>query len=141
MLQEQYITFDTAKLLKRANFNVRCGGCYDENGIPFNRFENPDYVNAKTLSAPSKALAMMWLREEYHIAVTPIPYRYPGKWKNILVYLGPPMEGDDKYDICQLDKTYDSYEDAAEGGIQHVVKNIVMKVIRERKKMTKEAKP
>lgn len=76
-------------------------------------------------------IALRWLREDYSIAVMPIPYRYPGKWKNILVYLGEPMEKDDKYDICELDDTYTSYEQAAEAGIRHVVTHIVAKIRKE----------
>ena len=137
--EEQYVTFETAKLLDKAGFNYKCRQFYLHDGgrWPYTH-QTVLPQNEPACHAPTQAQAMRWLREEYHIAVTPIPYRYPGKWKNILVYLGPPMEGDDKYDICQLGTSYDSYEDAAEGGIKHVVKNIVMKVIRERKKMAKE---
>lgn len=83
-------------------------------------------------------IALRWLREEYRIAVMPIPYRYPGKWKNILVYLGEPMEKDDKYDICELDDTYTSYEQAAEAGIRYVVTHIVAKIRKELAKQDKQ---
>ena len=126
MAQEQYVTFDTAKLLRRNGFVVKCRSYYMKDG---NRFEHCVQEvlpkGATVYDCPTQAVAMQWLREEYSIAVTPIPYRYPGKWQVILVYLGEPMEKDDKYDICQLSKEHLSYEEAAEAGIRYVVKNIV----------------
>ena len=135
MIEEQYVTFQTAKLLHKNGFAVRCRCYYLSDG---NRYEHchmevlPKGENV--YACPTQAVAMQWLREEYRLAVSPIPYRYPSKWKNILVYLGRSMEGDDKYDICQPGKVHDSYEQAAETGIQYVVKNIVAQIRKELEK-------
>ena len=77
-------------------------------------------------------MSMQWLREKYKIAVTPLPYRYPNKWKCMLVYLGVPIEQDDNFDICELGKVCSSFEKAAEAGIQHVLKNIVIPIIKKK---------
>jgi len=129
MTKEQYITFSTAKMLSKYGFTWQCRSyylgdrqrfehCYQEVMPP----EEPVYP------CPTQAEVMRWLREQYHIAVTPVPYRYPDKWDCMLVYLGEPMEKDDKYDICLLEKIRPSYEKAAEAGIQYVLKNIVAKI-------------
>ena len=93
------------------------------------------YRPADTFPCPTQAVAMRWLREEYRIAVTPIPYRYPYKWDCMIVYLGEPMEKDDKYDMCLLNMIRSSYEEAAEVGISHVLNNIVAEI---RKKLRNE---
>ena len=133
MTEEQYITFQTAKLLKENGFDGECGRYYDPDG----RLRMKGDICWNEAETPTQAVALRWLREDYRIAVMPIPYRYPGKWKNILVYLGEPMEKDDKYDICELDDTYTSYEQAAEAGIRHVVTHIVAKI---RKELAKQGK-
>ena len=134
--EETYVTFKTAMMLEKAGFDYKCRQFYMHDGDRW-PYTHQTVLPSKepTCDAPTQAQALRWLREEYNIAVMPIPYRYPGKWKNILVYLGEPMEKDDKYDICQLGKIYMSYEDAAEDGIQHVIKGIVFKIQRELKKV------
>ena len=136
MGKEQYVTFETAKLLRKNGFAWKCRDYYLNDGNRFTHCPQEVLPKGETVyDCPTQAVAMRWLREEYRVAVSPIPYRYPGKWQNILVYLGRPMEGGDKYDICWLRKVHPSYEDAAEAGIQHVVKTIVAAI---RKELSKQ---
>lgn len=126
MGDEQYVTFSTAKMLRRNGFARRCRSYYLSDG---NRYEHCHQevlpLGAKIYPCPTQAEVMKWLREEHNIAVSPLPYRYPGVWRVMLVYLGEPAEKDDKYDICMLEKDHASFEEAAEAGIRHVVKEIV----------------
>lgn len=129
MMEDQYVTFETAKLLWRNGFGERCRKYYLSDG---NRYE---HTHGEVLPkgepiypCPTQAMAMQWLRKEYNVHVNPIPWRYPSQWKDIVVYLGEPMEKDDKYDICQYQKVFASFEDAAEYGIQRVVRDIVAKI-------------
>lgn len=129
MGKEQYVTFETAKLLYRNGFAWKCRSYYLKDGGRFEHCHQEVLPRGETVYAcPTQAVAMRWLREEYSIAVVPIPYRYPGKWTVILVYLGEPMEKDDKYDICRLRKVLTSYEAAAEYGIQRVVRDTVSRI-------------
>lgn len=138
MIEEQYVTFETAKLLRKNGFAVKCHSYYLKDGNRFEHCAQEVLPRGEAVYAcPTQAVAMRWLREAYNIAVTPIPFRYPGVWQNILVFLGEPMEKDDKYDICQLRKKHTSYEEAAEAGIQYVVKDVVANV---RKELAKQAK-
>ena len=142
MIQEQYVTYETAKLLRKNGFAVKCGSYYLRDGNRFDHCPQEVLPKGETIyECPTQAVAMQWLREEYNIAVTPIPYRYPGRWEVILVFLGEPMEKDDKYDICELSKSHLSYEIAAEAGIQYVVKHVVARVRRELMKQIKEGQP
>jgi hypothetical protein len=130
MTKEQYVTFSTAKMLSEYGFTWQCRCYYLSDGQRYEYCHQEDLPlrDAAGFSCPTQAMLMQWLRETYKIAVTPLPYRYPNKWKCMIVYLGVPMEQDDKFDICELGKVCLSFEEAAEAGIQYVLKNIVAKI-------------
>ena len=107
--EDAYITAATLKLLEKAGVDCKEG-------------------------LPTQARVMRWLREEYRMHVMAAPYRYPDKWRVMLVYVGQSKEGDDKYDMCNLGKTYSSYEKAAEDGIKWVLKEIVLKIVDNKKR-------
>lgn len=82
MIEEQFVSFDTAKLLKEAGFKVPCRGVYvtDRTGY----YEFREYDNKQTTDdlcwniedgfqyeylAPTQALAARWLREVHEIDV------------------------------------------------------------------------
>lgn len=131
MTKEQYVTFETAKLLKRNGFAWQCRSYYLSDGERHEHCRQEALPKGKaTYPCPTQAEAMRWLREEYRMAVCPLPYRYPDKWDCMLVFLGEPMEKDDKHDMCMLGKNRPSYEESAEDGIQHATRNVVAKVRR-----------
>lgn len=131
-MKEQYVTFETAKLLSENGFTWKCRSYYLSDGQRYEHCHQEVLPKDETVYAcPTQAVAMRWLREEHRIAVSPIPYRYPSKWECMLVYLGRSAEKDDKYDICLLEKISPSYEAAAEAGICHVVNKIVAEVRKE----------
>lgn len=137
MIEEQYVSFDTAKLLKEAGFDEWC--CYgynkDGNKTPislrnstieemFNSTGNEWYV-----SAPTQALAARWLREAHGIHVS----------SNIFMDSANDADGNtvdewnfwsfDLFDnsgriIEESDDRYDSYEEALEVGIREAIKLI-----------------
>ena len=82
MIEESYISFDTAKLLKEAGFDLSCRGVYvtDRTGY----YEFREYDNKQTTDdlcwntedgfqyeylAPTQDLAAKWLREVHEIDV------------------------------------------------------------------------
>lgn len=70
MIEESFVTFDTAKMLKKVGFNVPINTSYSEDGNPeydlfpdnFNKFQDK-------FSRPTQALAARWLREVHHIDI------------------------------------------------------------------------
>ena len=72
MIEESYVSFDTAKMLKEAGFDVPCNSQYMQNGfrwdagssnkVNFNEYET-------VFSCPTQALAARWLREVYNVAI------------------------------------------------------------------------
>ena len=82
MIEESYISFDTAKLLKEAGFDLSCRGVYvtDRTGY----YEFREYDNKQTTDdlcwntedgfqyeylAPTQALAAKWLRDVHRIDI------------------------------------------------------------------------
>ena len=70
MIEEQFVSFDTAKLLKDAGFGVPCFNQYTERGTIWH-CDCPENFNKSqcATSYPTQALAARWLREVYNIDV------------------------------------------------------------------------
>ena len=136
MIEEQFVSFDTAKLLKEAGFNVPCRGVYvtDRTGY----YEFREYDNKQTKDdlcwntedgfqyeylAPTKALAARWLREKHRIALD-------------VAFIPPSIDGDVwQYFVGKMDdmiwegeyetgRKYATYEQAMESGLQEAIKLI-----------------
>ena len=137
MIEESYVSFETAKLLKEAGFNVPCRGVYvtDRTGY----YEFREYDNKQTADdlcwntedgfqyeylAPTQALAARWLREVHRIVVdaTFIPPSTDGNaWR---YFIG---EMDDMVwngDYVPSDEFYETYEAALEAGLKEAIKMI-----------------
>ena len=86
MIEEQFVSFDTARMLKEVGFDLSCRGIYvtDRTGY----YEFREYDNKQTTDdlywntedgfqyeylAPTQALAARWLREVYglHVMIHP----------------------------------------------------------------------
>lgn len=110
MIEESYVSFDTAKMLKEAGFDLPCRGGY--------------HINRFRYEAPTQALAARWLREVHRIVVdaTFIPPSTDGNaWR---YFIG---EMDDMVwngDYVPSDEFYETYEAALEAGLQEAVKLI-----------------
>lgn len=70
MITEDYVSFETAKLLKEKGFDEPTTGTYHENGffehININRW-NSKFITL--ISAPTLQMAIKWLREIHHIHI------------------------------------------------------------------------
>ena len=115
MIKESYVSFETARLLKEAGFDVPCDNYYDKDG-----FFRGDF---KAYMCPTQALAARWLREVHGIHVS----------SNIFMDSANDSDGNtvdewtywsfDLFDnsgriIEESDDRYDSYEEALEAGLK-----------------------
>ena len=122
MIEEQFVSFDTAKLLKVAGFDVPCTSQYTEGkciwnvGYPYN-FNQDEFG----YSRPTQALAARWLRDVHHYAVCIWYSAEHEKWFYAHGNLDN-MMFDEEYSIS--DFIYDSYEQALEAGLQEAIKLI-----------------
>ena len=125
MIEESYVSFDTAKMLKEAGFDVPCTSQYTEGKSIWN-VGYPDNFNQDEFgySRPTQALAERWLREVHRIVVdaTFIPPSTDGNaWR---YFIG---EMDDMVwngDYVPSDEFYETYEAALEAGLKEAIKMI-----------------
>lgn len=76
---EQYVSFETAKLLKEKGFpqdTVSCNTCYKYNGNFCNNARSMSGVDREICYiAPTKYMALKWLKKNYHLHIEIIPIK------------------------------------------------------------------
>ena len=125
MIEESYVSFDAAKLLKEVGFDVPCNSQYMQNGfrwdggssnkVNFNEYET-------VFSCPTQALAARWLREKHRIVVD-VAFIPPSVNGDVWQYFIGEM--DDMVwegDFESSDRKYSTYEEAFEAGLQEAIK-------------------
>ena len=133
MIEESYVSFSTAKLLKEAGFDVPCRGVYvtDRTGY----YEFREYDNKQTTDdlcwdtedgfqyeylAPTQALAERWLREVYNVAIYSLYDADMEQWFYVVdAFTKNPM-----INGFQSGSEYDDYESAFEDGLREAIKLI-----------------
>ena len=110
MIEEIYVSFDTARMLKEAGFEAECGFIVDDDG--------------RKLYRPTQALAARWLREVHRIVVdvTFIPPLFDGvHWQYFIGNMDDMVwEGD----FEPSERKYATYEEALEAGLKHCLELI-----------------
>lgn len=118
MITEDYVSFETAKLLKEKGFDELTELSYElstgySKKVPCRNTLDTEYVSKITLQ-----MAMKWLREEHNLTVDVFHFR---NWKiNIKTIPDDYMKA--LYDI--LPQT-DTYEEACEEGIKYCLRNLL----------------
>ena len=97
MIEESYVSFDTAKLLKEAGFEAECGFIVDD---------------GRKLYRPTQALAARWLREVYNVAIYSLYDDDMEQWFYVV----------DAF--TKNGSEYDDYESAFEDGLREAIKLI-----------------
>ena len=123
MIEESYVSFDTAKLLKEAGFNETCRYSYDNVG-GFRWFKIGGSTPKGWVPCPTQALAARWLREVHRIVVD-VAYIPPHVGRDVWQYFVGGM--DDMVwpgDYEPSDRKYETYEEAMEVGLQEAIKLI-----------------
>lgn len=120
MITEDYVSFETAKLLKEKGFEVyRYSAMYDKNGIlvpfSFKRVTNSE-KRRFAYEAPTLQMAMKWLREVHHIALN-VCYLI-GMWSYSVYRTDVSSSGLNSED-------FDTYEEACEAGIRYCLENLI----------------
>ena len=121
MITEDYVSFETAKLLKGKGFDVCCMAVYSLQG----QFNNPASVfslkNNEFIYAPTLQLAMKWLREVHKLSI------------ELYVDYGLDDESWWSVDVGKIKKGglidaltgYRSYEEACEAAIKYCLENLI----------------
>lgn len=134
MITEDYVSFETAKLLKEKGFNGQCRAAYTNYGKLFTT-QIQQYVTNVLCSkgtlwectAPTHQMAMRWLRENFNI--NPVPYALSHGWAfDIFDLSNKDITGCKKLfsmDLPSKSECYNSYEEAAEAAIKYYLENIL----------------
>ena len=129
MITEDYVSFETAKLLKEKGFDWDCFQYWheDDNELvhsqsmhPIQNISNPCFFGP---AAPTLQMVMKWLRKVHHLEIYPFHEALQESnnwWFRI--------ERHDK--SCSLDEyeselEYNEYEDACEAAIKYCLKNLI----------------
>lgn len=124
MIQEAYISFEVAKLLKEKGFNEKCEYCYayfDYNDIRvFELSPNKNTQNLVENRYPcvTHQMAIAWLREEYGISIE-ISALNRHRWVYTIYRLL-----DERVAEVWNDGTYVSYEDATDDALKYCLENL-----------------
>lgn len=125
MIEEDYVSFETAKLLKEKGFDYICDKIYRMNGYlcPFeysmNIKEEGYYL------APTLQMAMKWLREVHNICITIYPDKEKG-YEAVLYDIKDNVEIVlQSFGVYGIHIFGDSYEEAVEAAIKYCLENLI----------------
>ena len=123
MIEEQFVSFDTARMLKEAGFDVPVYKHYTKTGaiwtsaMPEKYNEKMDYM---CFPCPTQDLAARWLREVYNVAIYSLYDDDMEQWFYVVDAFtkNPVING------FQSGSEYDDYESAFEDGLREAIKLI-----------------
>ena len=138
MIEEDYVSFETAKLLKEKGFDEPTTKSYYTTG-----FENPMIFSHDLLPCirldeflcPTHQMVMKWLREEHNLFVSIYTFDYQFDsygW----MFLIKPLRYTEGIGWCwdtdhvqekkwSNDKVYKTYEEACETAIKYCLENLI----------------
>jgi len=120
MIEESFVSFDTAKLLKEAGFDVPCSTRYTERSTVWGSYEPENFNgNDDEYSRPTQALAARWLRKVHGIHIFSNYFFEDETWFYVIVDL---KESDEVRAIHPNIRSYQSSEEALEAGLQEAIK-------------------
>lgn len=127
MIQEDYVSFEVAKLLKERGFDELCLFKYLEGtrvkaGQAIDEWQNSE-LNYDEFSAPTHQMAMKWLREVYSLCVVIDPVVKDGDGSAGCLWA---------YDISKYtepihisDCIFELYTQAVEAALKYCLKNLI----------------
>ena len=122
-ITEDYVSFETAKLLKDKGFNVEGSRFYMPNGHGMWKYGYyHDFDISERIECPTHQMAMKWLREAHKIYIDISPtYSEAEKTIHFIWQIF-----DSNYDFagdCEI--FYDKYEQACEAAIKYCLENLI----------------
>lgn len=146
MITEDYVSFETAKLLKEKGFDWDCKQVYDlvrpqscADGKMYDSFpdENPN-AYGELVSAPTLQMAMKWLREKHSCFITlswdfdkyddnrkPVFGKTNWQYNISIPKWNSARTGDGSYFDMYSEEEFPTYEEALEASINYCLKNLI----------------
>jgi len=132
MITEDYVSFETAKLLKEKGFDGIVKSYYGETGLEGYmlgmRTTNNSQLESYFYARPTLQMAMKWLRKRYNLEIYPYhdnssiysskpPFKW---WYEIIKWPNTVAE----YESGK-DEEFDTYEDVCEAAIKYCLENLI----------------
>ena len=120
MITEDYVTYDTAKLLKEKGFDGICGTAYEiiTNEHAVEQSSISEWGKLSQVKRPTLQMAMKWLREE-HAIIIELHHQHRKEWYAIISSENPLGIG------VYTTSTFNTYEQACEAGIRYCLENLI----------------
>ena len=133
MITEDYVSFETAKLLKEKGFDEGCSfvvNTISKGVMPVSwPTTNSDIEDEEAclIALPTIQMAMKWLRTNFN--VNPVPYAMSLGWAfDIFDLSDRDITGSKKLfsmDFPKKSDCFNSYEEAAESAIRYYLENLI----------------
>ncbi len=137
MIKEDYVGYETAKLLKEKGFDEYCRTIYNAGvfcsiasldcrwnegyGELIEEKQNSDFgIYDNAISAPTLQMVMKWLREEHKIEIRVIYDNEKLCWYGACNPMNEPSQI-----LLGSGRKCKSYEEAAEAGIRYCLENLI----------------
>lgn len=123
MITEDYVSFETAKLLKEKGFDVYVSSFYDNEGNFSRKEADWNWNIGSRYSAPTLQMAMKWFREVYKLYIVVRPYVTEEGFFSLFDV----KSVKEKEIIVNLrTKTgFTTYEESCEAAIKYCLKNLI----------------
>ena len=125
MITEDYISFETAKLLKEKGFDVYVRSYYEKNEYKTKEEFSKNNalwnwnISSFRYSAPTLQMAMKWLREVHNLLILISVDNMVSGYEWSIYYT-------DSHEITPYAESgYKSYEDACEAAIRYCLENLI----------------
>ena len=124
MVKEEYVTFETAKLLKEKGFDEECWCYYHKQKLEhyFRKVSNKGWTTSGNISSPTQQMACRWLREIHNLCVAPYAAAYRYGFTIDKADTGSGIGNE--YDFYPEDE-FETWEEACEAGILYCLKNLL----------------
>ena len=134
MITEDYVNFETAKLLKDKGFDENCSRSYVKDKLAVSQGFNNSYYTTmysdgtyRPISAPTLQMAMKWLRKNFNL--NPVPYALSLGWAfDVFDLSDRDITGCKKLysmDFPTKNACYETYEEACEAAIKYCLENLI----------------
>ena len=119
MITEDYVSFETAKLLKEKGFRETCDKCYGTKSEVFFlsiRSNDDDSMYA----APTLQMAMKWLRKTYNIHIEPRYFPMPNIYRYVIIHSPVTIENIDSHP-----QYFNTHEEACDAALKYCLESLI----------------
>lgn len=127
MITEDYVSFETAKLLREKGFDEYCLKSYFKMDKTLKKSGFSEWEKVNEIKAPTQSLAMKWLREVHNIMVSPYALSL-GYYFEIFDLTNRDITGCKslyKVGIPNKEDVLSTCEESCDAGIKYCLENLV----------------